>query len=114
VRRKGFFSEIPLLTEAASVTADARSATEHIDHDGAVDCFFDEILESFDDGDGMIVNSLPTPLTPLQTPVHNTQYSEETVLCLHPSPNPALEESTTPMERETWFTTQEESVLFHI
>jgi len=49
----------------SSVTADVRSTTEHTDHDGAVDCFFDEILKSFDDGYGMIVNPLPTPLTPL-------------------------------------------------
>ena len=80
--------------------ADARSATEDIDHDGAVGCFFDEILDSFNDGDGMIVNPLPTLLTPLQTPVHNAQYSEETVLRLHPSPNSALEESITPISTD--------------
>jgi len=79
-----------------STAVDIRPVTEVTDRDCAVECFFDEIMGAFDDGGEMMVNSLPAPLSLLRTPVHNTQFGEETVLCLHPSPNPALEESATP------------------
>ena len=64
--------------------------------DVAMDFAIDDIFPGFsvDSGvDSEILNPLPSPLTPLRTPVHPSMDNDETVLELHPSPTPALEEA---------------------
>jgi len=78
---------------ASSQAVDVYPMTADSDQDRAMDCSFDGILNSFNNDGGTMITPLPTALTPLQTPVHDTHYGEETILLLHPSPNPALEES---------------------
>ena len=50
-------------------------------------------IEAMDSGvDSEFLNPLPSPLTPLRTPVHTSMDNDEIVLELHRSPTPTLEE----------------------
>ena len=86
----------PTLAVNQSSSNDVNKSTEAVEsaRDSVVVCSLEDLLESMHE----FADTLPIPLTPLRTPIHqNDQSEEDTVLQLHPSPFPLLEEHTSPV-----------------
>jgi len=83
-------------SESAAVGIDEQEPGEIVD---PVGYSFDSILDFGAGTDNHLMVPMPDPLTPMRTPTHysNVRHVEESVLRLHPSPLPSLEESASPI-----------------
>jgi len=90
------------VSKVTNSTADANAmpvATDEIPSTTGVEQLnytIDDLFGSFNQENERfrdLTKPFPAPLSPLRTPVHEQTDGEETVLQLHPSPTPALEEA---------------------